>query len=119
MASAPQIAANRSNARAPHAPGGASVSRADPAKIVHWESRANLSNEISERHAAERQFHAAGNRSGSYRLAQRSRARYQVIAWRASQGLPEMKGSEGKLRSAKIVFPSGEPRIRWAAFWPR
>jgi len=67
----------------------------------------------------ESQFHAAGNRPGSYRLAHRSRARYQVIAWRASQGLPEMTGTEGKPRSAKIVLPSGEPRIRWAAFWPR
>ena len=67
MASAPQIAANRSKARAPHAPGqrrqcgGARRGirprstaaprplREDPAKIVDWESRADLSNEISER----------------------------------------------------------------------
>jgi len=123
MASAVLIAASRLNAR--EGTGGLDTSASGarqnrvrnhpgtaPRKIAYWDSRPDLLNDVSGRGCAKSQFRAAATRSGHHRLAQRSRARYQLITWRASQGLPEITGTEAKPRSAKIVLPSGEPRIR-------
>jgi hypothetical protein len=49
-----------------------------PAKIANWESRANLSNEISGCGSAESQFHAAGPRARDAQGCRASPPRYQT-----------------------------------------
>jgi hypothetical protein len=58
-AAEPVAASNRGalQYRAPDRRGG------DPAKIVHWDSRPDLSNEIRGRGSAKSQFHATGSHS--------------------------------------------------------
>jgi hypothetical protein len=105
MASAARITANRLNAKegtGPGTPRGTAAMRRSPlryppvelrstapptamgeiAKIVHWHSRPDLSNEIRGRGSGKSQFHAAGIRSS---LVQRD---WNDARIRAMFGLP-------------------------------